>query len=315
MQVLTDVYQFKQNSENFKKGTVISIGNFDGIHLGHRCLLQKNIELSRKLNSLSAVVTFDPHPVKFFYPEKNFESLFDKEDQIEQLSRFGIDILILIKFDQNFAAISAEEFVDLLKKEFNLKGLVLGANFCFGAERKGNIDFLKNMQSLKKFELVVPEMQTINNEIISTTLIKKLLNQGDVVKANEFLARPFSIQGKVEYGDQRGRTIGFPTANILSSKALHLKKGVYKTKVQIVNNNLVVENFDAITNVGSNPTVTKQSPIIKIESHLFNFSKDIYKQNIRIEFYNFIREEKKFNSIDELKEQIKNDVFKVRGMS
>jgi riboflavin kinase/FMN adenylyltransferase len=293
---------------------VLSIGNFDGVHKGHQYLIKQNIQLAKNRGLKSAILTFDPHPAKFLNPQGHFELLFDKNDCIEQLAALGLDYLILQDFDKNFSLLTAEDFAEELFSNFSIKAMVLGPDFCFGLNRTGNLDYLRQEAGKRGFELLIPAIFKIDGEIISTSGIKKKLKEGDIAGAQFYLGRNYYLTGEVISGDQRGRQLGFPTANIKSALAVHLKKGVYKTRTHIkkMNNEKEILVYDSVTNIGLRPTFINNETQVKIETHIFDFNENIYGQTIRIEMVKFIREEKKFETMEALVTQIKSDIQDAR---
>lgn len=307
---ISDTINLDLNQKQF----VLSIGNFDGIHLGHQYLIKQNIQYAKENNLRSAILTFNPHPIKFLKPDLNFELLFDKNDCIEQLEKLGLDYLILQTFDKNFSLMPAKDFITELFSNIKIKAMILGPDFCFGLNRSGNLEYLMKESKIRQFQLIVPSAFKINEEIISTSGVKKKLKEGDLDGVSRYLGRNYYLKGEVIQGDQRGRLLGFPTANIQSVFAVHLKNGVYKTRTQILDpkNNINSVIYDSISNIGLNPTFNTEESQKKIETHIFDFNKDIYGQQIKIEFIKFIREEHKFNSKEALIKQIQSDIQEAR---
>lgn len=315
MQIIRDISN--TNNLSIKQHQfVLSIGNFDGVHNGHQYLIKQNIQLAKERGWKSLVLTFNPHPAKFLSPASHFELLFDKDDCIEQLGALGLDYLIIQNFDKNFSLLTAEAFVKELFFNIPIKVMILGPDFCFGLSRSGNLDYLRQEAEKRCFEVIVPAVFKTNDEIISTSGVKKKLREGDLEGVKSFLGRNYYLKGCVVQGDMRGRLLGFPTANIQSASAIHLKKGVYKTRTFIEENDKnkdVAGIYDSITNIGLHPTFSNNENKIKIETHIFDFKEDIYGQDIKVELVKFIRDEKKFVNIDELIKQIENDVKEAKS--
>jgi riboflavin kinase/FMN adenylyltransferase len=289
----------KINAQNYGQ-IALCIGNFDGVHIGHKALIQKTKQLSYAMGGSSCLLTFEPHPVKVLLPKASYNPLFDLSDRLQQFEQQGIDEVILQPFDLEFAQVSAEDFIEeYLLKKIRPQHVIVGYNFSFGKKGLGNSEMLK--QKLNKVSIVPPVEW--NGYVVSTSKIKDLLQSGNVSEAKECLGRSYSFLGNVVKGDQRGRQIKFPTANILHPLAGNLKKGVYCTQTTINE-----QRFNSITNVGVNPTVNTEIPSLKVETHIFNFSEDIYGKEIKVEFIKFIRPEKKFSSLNELQLQIQRDV-------
>ncbi len=328
MRVFYSLNEFKNFISNNSLETTVSVGNFDGIHRGHKLLLLKNVEIAKATQTSSVVLTFDPHPVQFFTHQKNeFELLFSRVDQIEQLSLLNIDYLCIIKFNDEFSKIKALDFLNILKNDVKVKNLVLGSNFCFGLNREGTIDFIKNNIELFNFHLEIQNLKQIDSHIVSTSNIKKMLKMGEVNMANRLLERNFYITGVVQKGDQRGKSIGFPTANIISLKSKFLKCGVYKTRVSFIDSKMQHEQsvvssqfyqtnqdsqnlriYSSITNLGFHPTFKLDSNMPIIETHIFDWTGDCYGETIKVEFIEFLRPEMKFSGVEELKQQIQKDI-------
>jgi riboflavin kinase/FMN adenylyltransferase len=311
MQIVRNILNF--DGQRFgNQSIVLSVGNFDGVHRGHQYLIQKNIQLARLRGWQSAVMTFSPHPIKFLNPEKPFEPLFDKEDCIEELGKLGLDFLILQNFDRRFSMMTADDFLSELFAHVPVKALVLGPDFCFGLNRSGNLEYLAKESHLRKFELEVPEVLKDDSLVISTSGIKKKLAVGDVEEVKKLLGRNFYLNGEVVKGDQRGRLLGFPTANILTHSAVHLLRGVYTSRVHLIVNGKP-QILSAITNVGHHPTFQNSLPQVKIETHIFDFDSNIYGKIIKVELIEFLREEKKFAGKNELIQQIQVDIQQARS--
>ena len=291
------------------KNLVVTIGNFDGVHLGHQKLLQTLLEEKRKIRESSLILTFHPHPQEFLRPQSSFKKINTYEERLELLRGKGIDFLVEEKFDEKFSNISREDFVqNILIEKLNAKVLILGHDFVFGKDRKGNVSYLK--ESLSKNNVSIYQLEAILDEsknIISSSNIRKYILNGDMEKANKQLKRSFFISGKVVKGKDRGKKItGFPTANInIPKQIIHPKYGVYISQIFIKN-----KLFNSISNIGVQPSFSYSKAIL--ETHIFNFKEDCYGEEARIFFLSFLREEKKFNSSDDLTGQIKEDILKAK---
>lgn len=278
----------------------LAIGNFDGIHLGHQKLM-KEITIDPELNA--AVITFDPHPIKILSPNTPFKKLFPVQDQVEQFEKLKIDYLIKLSFDNNLASMNYKDFLDWLLANIDIKKIVVGYDFRFGKNKEGTFDNLFNWCREKNIEFVKIDEVKIQTVTVSTTEIKKRLENYDIDIITKMLGRNYYLQGVVVKGDQRGRLIGFPTANMEIENDLQVPAlGVYATKV-IVNGSA----YFGVTNIGKTPTF-KTDERIKIETHILDFDMDIYGKVIVVEFCKFIRKEKKFSSVDEIKIQIIKDI-------
>jgi riboflavin kinase/FMN adenylyltransferase len=285
-----------QNSNNY-----IALGSFDGLHMGHLSLIYKVIEVAKKNNGKSMVFTFKNHPRTFINKENAPRLLMSNEKKINLLEIHKIDIVCLKEFNDEFMKMTPEEFIEFMIFNYNAKGFVVGFNYKFGYKNLGNVELLRILQRKYGYELYVMEPCTYKNEVVSSTRIRKALEDGEVLDASKMLNVPYSLSGEVVHGRQIGRTIGFPTANLKYDENFILPKiGVYYTKIR-VNNNM----YKGITSVGKNPTVKGKN--LTIETHILDFNEDIYGKKIEVDFIKRIREEKKFNSLEELKEQLEID--------
>ncbi|MCK6598275.1 MAG: bifunctional riboflavin kinase/FAD synthetase [Bdellovibrionaceae bacterium] len=292
---------------NYNLGPIaLTIGNFDGVHLGHKQLVS---ELCKDSTLKSLIISFEPHPIKFFRPEINFKKLFCYKDQIEQLEKMKVDYFVQLSFNKVFSQLKYDDFLEMIERKLDIKKIVIGYDFRFGKDKGGTYDQLKNWCEKKKIELIKIEEIKLNQLTVSTTEIKKQLDKSDMLMVTNLLGRHFYVEGVVVKGDQRGRLIGFPTANLQQSEETHLPHlGVYATRVKLRG-----QFFNSVTNIGRTPTF-KQDERVKVESHLLDFNQDIYGEIIQIEFRSYLRAEKKFNSLDELKTQIQIDINERRKM-
>lgn len=284
-----------------QKSTYVALGSFDGIHKGHLALINKSIELSKNNDSLSMIYTFKNHPRTFINKEEAPKLISTLSEKIKILEDLKVDLSSFVEFDKKFMKLEPEEFIDNLIKNYNVKGIVVGFNYRFGHKNKGDVRLLKELCNLKGIELCVIEPFTYKSEVVSSTRIRKALSEGKLEDANNMLGRYFSLSGEVVSGKKIGRTIDFPTANLKTDEKRILPKiGVYYTNVGIDK-----KIYKGITSVGNNPTVNGKN--ITVETHILNFDEDIYGKNIKLYFISKIRNEKKFNSLEELKEQLIKD--------
>jgi riboflavin kinase/FMN adenylyltransferase len=285
--------------------SVVSIGNFDGVHLGHQKLLRQAVQEGKILGLPIVVFTFYPHPVTVLYPERKIQRLFDPRDQREQLDHLGITHLVEQEFTHNFAKLSASDFVQFyLIDKLKAKTLVVGYDFSFGSNRLGDIPYLQKICQEKKIKLVVVTAHKENDTVVSSSKIRDELKFGDLKKTYSFLGRNYYLRGIVHHGDARGRTIGVPTANMTPTVDFVPRRGVYITQTHYQN-----KTFPSITNIGFNPTFHGEAnPPVKTETHLFDFNEDIYGQEIQVDLLQYIRDEKKFSGIQELLTQIREDI-------
>lgn len=291
------------------KNAVITIGNFDGVHKGHQSLFNKVIEKSKELSGTSVAMTFEPHPLKAL--GISTPPLITRHDQkFELIEACGLDILLCLPFNKEFAQISADDFIEtLLVNKIGIKAIIIGADYSFGKDRKGNITLLKEKGKLFGYEtIVLPWVNDIDtgNERISSTRIREIVMEGKVDEAVKFLGRHYQIRGKVIKGRKRGGSqLGFPTTNIKLHDELCPKLGVYAVTVETVKG-----NFLGVANIGFSPTFGDQ--MFTIEVHILDFDYDIYETRIRVNMVKRLRDEQKFSSIEELSHQIKSDILVAR---
>jgi len=279
---------------------VVTIGAFDGVHLGHKKILYRVQELAKENGGESVVITFWPHPRKITTSENSVKVLSSLKERIKLIEECGIDYLLVIEFTKEFAELSPVEFIEkILANTIGTKKLVIGHDHRFGKNREGNFDLLKEYSSKYGYEVEEISRQDIDQVGVSSTVIRQALEKGDVEKAAEYLGRMYSLTGKVVKGKQLGRTIGFPTANIIPEEQDKLipSDGVYAVIAEVDG-----QKYGGMLNIGLRPTVngTKRT----IEANLFNFDKDIYEQEITIYFVKYLRNEKKFASLEDLKKQL-----------
>ncbi|MFP5518862.1 MAG: bifunctional riboflavin kinase/FAD synthetase [Bdellovibrionia bacterium] len=304
MQIL---HGFNENLPPFT-GTVLTIGNYDGVHLGHQELLKCLVNEAAFFKVPSVVITFNPHPVKVLYPQRKTERLFDFQDQQEQMEKLGVDFCIIQKFSKEFSQLSAEDFFkDYLIKYLRPKTIVVGHDFSFGSQRTGNLDFLERHCSENGIKLIIIPPFKLRGAPVSSSRIRQALKAGELSEVKACLGRDFYLRGTVEKGFQRGRTIGVPTANITPDIEFVPRLGVYFTLAWIQG---VAK--PSITNIGMNPTVSDTTNL-KIETHIFDFSEQIYDQPIAVSLLKFWRDERKFSGIEELKQQIQLDLIEARN--
>ena len=282
---------------------VATIGNFDGVHLGHQQLIKQVLAKAKAISGTSMVITFNPHPSFVLRPSEAPPLLNTYEEKLELLEKYGVDSVFEIPFSREFSNLTAAEFIhDFLLRRLDVRTLYLGHDFGFGRGRTGSVEILQTFQDkLEIFE--VPAFKQ-NNILVSSSFIREALKKGDIKIVNECLGRPFFLKGLVWRGEGRGRTIGIPTANLQTVPRKYPMVGVYATKTFWRNS-----WYKSISNVGYNPTFKGDGTDLplKIETHLFDFDEDMYGDEIKVEFYAFLRPEKKFSSVNDLLGQIKND--------
>jgi riboflavin kinase/FMN adenylyltransferase len=294
------------------KNAVISIGNFDGVHIGHQALFHEVIEKADAINGTSVAMTFEPHPLRVL-EQSNLPPLITLyEQKIELISRSAIDVLICVPFTREFAALSARDFVaDLLIKRIGMSAIVVGEDYTFGRNREGNLEFLQSMAGQFNFEVIRVDWIQIAKKHpgrISSTRIRELVMEGKVAEVQQLLGRHYQIRGLVTTGrDRGGKLLGFPTANINLHDELCPKTGVYAVTVEFRS-----QHFEGVANIGFSPTF--EDRLFTVEVHILDFNQNIYGQKIRINFVKRIRDEIKFANIEQLSEQIKQDVIEARNI-
>ena len=295
------------------ENSVVTIGTFDGVHLGHQKILSRLNNLAKENAGESILFTFYPHPRMVVFPDNhNLKLIQTIDEKIDALRDFGLDNLIIYPFTKEFSRLTAFEFVrDILVEKLKVKTLVIGYDHQFGRNREGDLEFLKESAKIFDFnveEISAEEVQEVN---VSSTKIRQSLLNGEIERTNEFLGRSFQCSGVVVEGQKIGRTIGFPTANIdLNNQHKILPKdGVYAVRAEI--NGIF---YNGMMNIGFNPTVlSKESTEKKIEVHLFDFDADIYGEHMAVFLYRYIRNEKTFSNLEALKSQLKYDSKEVRN--
>ena len=283
-----------------KKSKVVLIGNFDGIHLGHQKLISKAKKIAEQKKQKLVLITFNPHPREIINNSEMDLILPYKEKKL-LLKNYGIDKIDEIKFTNKLSKLSAEEFAkEYIYKAHNPSDIVIGKNFKFGHKARGDAKLLKDSLS-KKVKVHSIDIKRLDSLVISSSEIKKLISKGSIEKVNKLLGRNYHISGKVIHGEKRGRLIGFPTTNLSTEWNFLPKKGVYVSKVVISD-----KSYQSITNIGVRPTFNANS--LQIESHIFDFNKNVYGKKIKIYFLARIRNEKKFETVEKLIENITKDV-------
>ena len=286
------------------KGSIILIGNFDGVHLGHQKLFRLANIYKKKLKLNIGVLTFEPMPKMFFNKDiKNFRiTNIDQKNII--LKNLGVDFIITKKFDIKFSKIKSEFFIkEILSKKLEAKHIFVSNNFKFGNKREGDVNQLIKNEKIYDYKITKPQPFILNQTIISSTYIRLLLEKGNLKKTNKLLGRNWSMEGIVQKGRQQGKKIGFPTCNIDIKDYVIAMPGVYAVKVKRKNSN---KSLKAIANLGYRPTFNQKK--ILLEVHIFNFSGNLYNKYLSIEFTKFIRKEKKFKNVNQLRKQIQSDL-------
>ncbi|MBY5993436.1 bifunctional riboflavin kinase/FAD synthetase [Ferrimonas balearica] len=284
------------------RGCVLTIGNFDGVHRGHAEVIRRLVALSRQYGVPATVMVFEPQPQEYFLKEKAPARLNLLRDKLDRLAELGVDRVLCVRFDQRFAQWEAEDFVQqLLVQKLGIRYLVVGDDFCFGRGRRGNFPFLQRAGEQHGFAVEDTASCRLGEERISSTLIRNALAEGDLVAAERMLGHPYQISGRVAHGDKLGRTIGFPTANILLKRTVVPVSGVYAVRVQMEDGRW----HHGVANVGKRPTLSGQQ--CRLEVHLFDFDADLYGQHLHVRLHAWLRDEHAFASLEALKAQIQLD--------
>lgn len=303
MEIIKRLETLNKNYPN----TVLTIGNFDGVHLGHQKILFEVIKKAQFINGTSMAMTFEPHPMKVLSPERELRILTTFQEKAKLIADLGIDILLCINFNKEFANLLPDEFIEnILVKKIHAQEIIVGPNYVFGKHKKGTIDLLRRRGKKYGFTVKVMRHARINGNIVSSSKIRSLLSKGAAFDVSTFLGRAYSIEGKVIKGKGRGKDIlNIPTANITTPLEIAPRKGVYAVRVGF--NNTILEG---VANIGTNPTFGNSE--MSYEVHLFNFSGDLLGKKMRIYFIKRIREQRSFPDPASLEQQIRKDIETAR---
>jgi riboflavin kinase/FMN adenylyltransferase len=292
------------------RGAIIALGNFDGFHLGHQAVAGEAIRWAQAEGRPSIIATFDPHPVRFFKPDVPPFRLTTLEQRQELYLAAGATAMLVFHFDAELAGTSAEDFIaKILIERFGAHGVVTGGDFTFGKGAKGNVDLLRTLGGELGLQSRIVEAVTEGEEVVSSSRIRQALRDGDPQEAARLLTRPFAIRGIVEHGDKRGRTIGYPTANITIDNYLRPKYGIYAVTGRILATGQVLHGA---ANIGIRPQF--EPPKELLEPFFFDFSGNLYGQEIEVAFHHFLRGEAKFDSLEALIEQMDKDCAEARRL-
>jgi riboflavin kinase/FMN adenylyltransferase len=301
LKVYTKIEEFKQ-----VKNLVATVGTFDGVHIGHQEIIGKLKEVAKQTDGETLLLTFFPHPRMVLFPDDDSLKLITTlKEKTELLASFGLDHLLILPFSLEFSRITPTEYIrDLLIRDIGVKTLVIGYNHQFGRNRKGNFELLEELAPVYGFDVVEITAQEINEIKVSSTKIRRAIESGNVSTANDYLKYKFSLSGIVIEGEQIGRQMGFPTANIkvLEKHKLLPGNGVYAVNVMVQN-----KQYKGMLNIGSRPTINNDADRLSIEVHLFDMHEAFYNETILVEFSAKLRDEKKFINLDELKTQLHKD--------
>ncbi len=289
---------------------VIGLGNFDGVHLGHRKLIGDLVDRAREVDGTAAVFTFTPHPMAVLNPEAAPPMILLPTIKQKMFKGLGVEVLILVPFTLEFARISPEDFVnDILYRHLGVNTVFVGYNYTFGYMGRGTPDLLQSMGQNLGFRVEIISPVAINERPVSSTLIRNLLADGDIQEARKYLGYCPVLEGEVVYGERRGNQLGFPTANLETNPGILIPaNGVYSVKVQVDG-----DTFLGVANIGVKPTFHGNGYFRTIEVHLLDFSGNLYGRHMQVYFIRRLREEKRFSSVDKLLEQIRSDIHQARN--
>ncbi len=286
----------------------LAIGVFDGVHLGHQAVISTSAKHARSNDGTAVVVTFDPHPEKVLRPDAAPHLLTATQHKIALIRNLGVAHLLIVNFDKQFSKTEPEDFVrDLVKHSKPLREICVGHEWSFGKNRRGNLDLLKSLGAKLEFQVVGIPPVTVNGTVVSSTAIRRAVETGDFLKATEMLGREYTILGTVTRGDNLGKKIGFPTANLSAHSEQFPPNGVYVADAQIDG-----QRYPGVVNLGVRPTISSGKSERILEIHLLDFNRDIYGRDVELRFLRRLREEKKFETIDALVQQIRLDVQQAR---
>ncbi len=304
-----DILRDPLGNDDPPRGSVLSIGNFDGIHLGHQAVLKHVVERARTLAAPALAMTFDPHPIKLLRPTDAPRLLTTLDQRLDLIARTGIETCLLVPFTHRVARMTAESFVrDVLVERLAIREVYIGKNFRFGADRGGDVELLTQLGEELGFEAASSPIVEHAGGVVSSTRVRQTVIEGRVDEAAELLDRAVFIDGRVLEGKRLGRTLGFPTLNVEVENELYPNRGVYVTAVHIPS---FSRTFPAVTNIGVRPTIYQNS-LTTVESHLLDFAADVYREQVRLFFLKRLRDERTFDTTTQLMAQIRLDVEAAR---
>lgn len=304
----TELIRGLYNKPFNRQGCVLTIGNFDGIHLGHQALIKRIKTSAMELGVSSMVMTFEPQPLEYFAKESGVPRLTRFREKFSLLSQAGVDQVCVVRFNAKMAALTAEEFIKkILCDTLHIRHLIVGKDFRFGYQRQGDVTMLRKAGALFNFTVEIMPDVIMDGERVSSTRVRKALGENNLALAEGLLGRPYSMMGKVVYGNQLGRQLGFPTANIYLHRIATPVHGIYVVGVH----GLKKKTLQGVANVGVRPTIGGTR--ILLEVYLFNFKQMIYGKEVSIEFYKKLREEERYDNLELLKNQMKKDAKLARN--
>ena len=301
--------KYIKGTENVQitESTAVTIGKFDGIHKGHQLLLQEVFK-QQKQGLLGMIFTFDVAPNSILFQQQH-QVLTTREEKVMLFQQEQMDVLVEYPFTEEIRKMKPEEFLRMLQKKFSMKVLIVGHDFCFGYERTGNRDTLKELAKNMGFEAIILKKKQYKGQNLGSTAIKEAIQNGRMKQAEEMLGRPYFVTGEIVHGRQLGRTLGIPTINQIPPKEKLLPPfGVYAARVFLEG-----KTYYGIANIGKKPTIEGENPV-GVETHIFDFFQDVYGKNVRVELLKFLREEQKFHSVEQLKKRMEQDIVMVRKM-
>ena len=305
MQVIQDAL----DCADLPYGVIGTIGNYDGIHRGQQAILRKVVERAREKSLRAVAITFEPHPISVLRPDRAPRMLTTAEQRQELMAATGLDALLIVRFNNDFARTEPEDFVrQFLAEQLDLKEIYVGSHFAFGKDRKGNVELLSRMGEQLGFEAIGVEELRYQGDVISSTRIRQAVEEGQVDLAASLLGRAYSLLGKVARGDRMGARLGWPTINLMPANELLPQNGVYTGRVTFA---AFPGTFECVTNVGTRPTVYENYQQV-VESHILGFKADVYGEAVEVEFCKRLREEKMFSTVMDLSAQIRRDVEATR---
>lgn len=302
-----ELIRYIHNLKPHHQGCVVTIGNFDGVHLGHQAVIQQLKDYAKDMGLPAVVVTFEPQPLEYFSAETAPARLTSFREKIEWLNQHGIERVVCLRFQASLAALSAEQFVEkLLVKGLAVKRIVVGDDFRFGKGRKGTYQSLQSFGVRYGFDVVSTETLIMQGDRVSSSRIRDALKEGSLQEARALLGRPYCMSGRVVHGDKRGRELGFPTANISLNRRMSPLLGIYAVRVE----GLAEESLDGVAYIGTRPVFDGKRLLLEV--HLLDYSEEIYGQHLQVKFYKRLRSEMKFDSVDQLRTQIDRDIEHAR---
>jgi riboflavin kinase/FMN adenylyltransferase len=286
----------------------VAIGFFDGVHLGHQQIIRQTVQDARQHEGVALVVTFDRHPKSVVAPDRAPRLIYSVRQKLRVIESLGVDSLLMFHFDEAFSRVSGEDFVRSLARDLGrVRSICVGANFVFGYRRGGSVDLLKRLGAELHFEVRGIAAVSLDDQAVSSTRIREMIQTGNLDAASQMLGRAYSIAGVVARGDGLGRQLGFPTANLDASDLILPPNGVY-----VVHARADDRNWRAVLNIGRRPTLQSPRPELRVEAHLIDFAGDLYGEEIEVTFVEKLRDERKFPSLQELRAQIARDILEAQ---